>query len=65
MVIKSFYFREKISTMLALSEIQRDWIENTEEEKVTGVLFCALSAVFDNSDLLIQKLKLYGCNERT
>ena len=60
-------FREKRSTMTALSEIQRDWIENTERKHVTGVLFWDLSAAFDtlNVNLLVEKLKLYGCNELT
>lgn len=55
-------FREKRSTMTALSEIQRDWTENTENKMITGVLFWDLSAAFDtlNIDLLTQKLKLYG-----
>ena len=30
-------FREKRSTVTVFSEIQRDWIENMVEEKVTGV----------------------------
>ena len=53
--------------MTALSEIQRDWTENTESQKITGVLFWDLSAAFDtiNSELLIKKLQLYGCNEIT
>ena len=60
-------FREKRSTMTALSEIQRDWMENTERKQVTGVLFWDLSAAFDtlNVNLLVEKLKLYGCNELT
>jgi hypothetical protein len=59
-------FREKRSTMTALSEIQRDWTEKTEENQITGVLFWDLSAAFDtlNTTLLIQKLKLYGCNKK-
>ena len=53
--------------MTALSEIQSDWTENTEDEKITGVLFWDLSAAFNtlNSDLLIKKLKLYGCDTKT
>ena len=31
-------FRQKISPMTALTEIQRDWMEDTEDKKVTGVL---------------------------
>lgn len=40
-------FREKRSTMTALSEIQRDWKENTEEKRITGVLFWDLLAALD------------------
>ena len=60
-------FRCKRSPMIALSEIQRDWTENTENKKITGVLFWDLSAAFDtlNSNLLVQKLKLYGCDTKT
>ena len=52
--------------MTALSEIQRDWTENREDRKITGVLFWDLSAAFDtlNSNLLIQKLRLYGCDTK-
>ena len=52
--------------MTALSEIQRDWTENREDRKITGVLFWDLSAAFDtlNSNLLVQKLSLYGCDEK-
>ena len=60
-------FRDKRSTMTALSEIQQDWIENTENKEITGVLFWDLSAAFDtfNSELMIQKLKLYGSDNTT
>ena len=59
--------REKRSTMTALSEIQQDWVENTERKHVTCVLLWDLSAAFDtlNVDLLCKKLKIYGCNEKT
>ena len=60
-------FREKRSTMTALSEIQREWAENTEKKEITGVLLWDLSAAFDtlNSELIIQKLKLYRCSNMT
>ena len=60
-------FRRKRSTMTALSEIQREWAENTERGEVTGVLFWDLSAVFDtlNTEIMCQKLKIYGCDQLT
>ena len=60
-------FRQKRSTMTALTEIQRNWIENTEIKETTGVLFWDLSAAFDtlDTDLMIRKLKLYGCDQKT
>ena len=45
-------FRSKRSTMTALSKIQRDWTENTEDRKTTGVLFWDLSAAFDTLDAI-------------
>ena len=60
-------FRAKRSMMTALSEIQRDWIENTEEKRSQEYYFVDLSAAFDtlNSELQIQKLRIYSCNEKT
>ena len=54
-------------TMTALSEIQREWIENTERNEVTGVLFWDLSAAFDtlNPDLFCKKFKIYGGDQMT
>ena len=53
--------------MTALSEIQRDWIENTERGEMTGVLFRNLSAAFDTlgTGPLCQKLEIYGCDAKT
>ena len=53
--------------MTALAEIQRDWTKNAEAKKITGVLFWDLLAAFNtlNSNLLFQKLRLYGCNTKT
>ena len=60
-------FRKERSTLTALSEIQREWIENTERNEVTGVLFWDLSAAFDtlNPDLFCKKLKIFGGNQMT
>ena len=42
-------FREKRSTMTALSEMQKkDWMENAENNLMIGVLFWGLSAAFAN-----------------
>ena len=50
-------FREKRSTMSALSSMQKEWTENTENNKKTGILLWDLSAAFDTLDveLLCQK----------
>ena len=41
-------FREKNpQSIAALSEIQRDWTENTENKKITEVLFWDLLSAFD------------------
>ena len=41
-------FRKKRSTMTALSEMQKDWMENAENNLMTGVLFWDLSAACIN-----------------
>ena len=58
-------FREKRSTMTALSAMQQNWAENTEENMKTGILFWDLSAAYDTLDieLLCDKLKLYGFDQ--
>ena len=44
--------------MTALSDIQKDWPENTERNETTGVLFWDLSAAFDtlSPELLCKKI---------
>jgi hypothetical protein len=55
-------FRATRSTMTALTAMQREWIQNTENGLITGVLIWDLSAAFDTVDtgLLCMKLRLYG-----
>ena len=50
--------------MMALSKIQCNWIENTGEKNITGVLFWGVFGALNN-ELLIRKLKLYGSNKKT
>ena len=43
--------------MTALASIQKDWIKNTEDGLVTGLLVLDLSAAFDTMDCCVfQKL---------
>ncbi len=60
-------FRVGRSTMTALSAMQKDWIQNTEEGLTTGVLVWDLSSAFDtlDIDLFLKKLQLYGANQIT
>ena len=52
-------FRTQRSTMTALSSMQKDWIKNTEDGLMTGVLVWDLSSAFDTLDieLFIRKKK--------
>ena len=43
-------FRSGRSTMTALSSMQKDWIHNSEEGFLTGILIWDLSAAFDTVD---------------
>ena len=60
-------FRENRSTMSALSSMQKEWTENSENKKKTGILLWDLSAAFDtlDVDLLCKKLKIYGFDKLT
>ncbi len=60
-------FRENRSTMTALSSMQKEWIKNSEEGLMTGILVWDLSAAFDTLDisLFLKKMELYGANGLT
>ena len=51
-------FREKRSTMTALSEMQREWATNTDRKEKTGILSAAYDTL--DIDLLCLKLAIYG-----
>ena len=53
------------NTSTALIQLYDKWVEEVEEGKMVGVLFCDQSAAFDLCDhsLLIQKLELMGVEE--
>ena len=46
--------------MTAWANLQRDWAENSDEKKVTGILLWDLSAAFDtlDADILVKKLEI-------
>ena len=54
-------FRSGRSIMTALSNIQQEWANNTENKFITGILLWDLSASFDclDSDILCRKLQVY------
>ena len=60
-------FRSHRSTMTALTSMQMEWVKNTEEGLMTGVLVWDLSAAFDTLDieLFLQKLTIYGADSIT
>ena len=60
-------FRQARSTMTALSSMQKQWIRNTEEGLMTGILVWDLSAAFDtlDIDLFLMKMGLYGADRKT
>ena len=47
--------------------MQKDWIRNSEEGLITGVLVWDLSAAFDTLDieLFLKKMALYGADKKT
>ncbi len=55
-------FRQKRSTMTALSSMQQEWTKNSEENLKTGILVWDLSAAYDTlcPTLFCGKLKIYG-----
>jgi hypothetical protein len=60
-------FRPHRSTMTALSSMQKEWVKNTEEGLMTGILVWDLSSAFDTLevDLFVQKLAIYGADQIT
>ena len=60
-------FRQGRSTMTALSAMQKEWVANSEEGLMTGVLVWDLSSAFDtlDIDLFLKKLSLYGADTTT
>ena len=60
-------FRSGRSTMTALSTMQKEWMKNTEDGLMTGVLIWDLSSAFDtlDVDLFLTKLALYGSDDLT
>jgi hypothetical protein len=60
-------FRTQRSTMTALSSMQKDWIKNTEEGLMTGVLVWDLSSGFDTLDIELfkRKIETYGADNLT
>ena len=60
-------FRPLRSTMTAWSDIQSQWAQNCDENKITGVLLWDLSAAFDclDPEILCKKLAFYGFDAKT
>ena len=60
-------FRSGRSTMTALSTMQKDWLKNTEDGLMTGILIWDLSSAFHtlDVDLFLTKLALYGSDDLT
>ena len=60
-------FRTGRSTMSALSSMQKEWIRNTENGLMTGILVWDLSSAFNTLDvrLFLSKLELYGADNLT
>ena len=50
-------FRAKHSTMTAHEQMQTEWINNTEEGLMTGILIWDLSAAFDTIDIDLLVIK--------
>ena len=59
-------YRKNRSTMTALLQMYDRWVRAASEGQVSGVILIDLSAAFDlvDSDILIEKLKIYGLDEK-
>ena len=59
-------FRSNRSTMTALTDVQKQWADNTEKKEKTGILMWDLCAAFDCLDIKIMcdKLMLYGFGKK-
>ena len=53
------------NTYTALLQLYDKWVEEIEDDKMVGVLFCDQSAAFDLCDhtILVDKLRLMGLEE--
>ena len=60
-------FRQGRSTMTALTAMQKEWVNNSEEGLMTGILVWDLSSAFDTLDIMLflKKMTLYGADELT
>ena len=60
-------FRQGRSTMTALTAMQKEWVRNSEQGLMTGVLVWDLSSAFDTLDieLFLKKMALYGARDLT
>ena len=58
-------YRQNRSTMTALIQMYDRWVRAAAAGQVSGVIMIDLSAAFDlvDSDILIQKLRIYGVEE--
>ena len=58
-------FRSKHSTCTALLQMQDIWLEALNDNEISAVIMCDMSAAFDlvNHTLLLKKLQLYGFKE--
>ena len=55
-------FRAKRSTMKATASMQQEWVYNTDEKEITGILFWDLPAAYDtpSPELIFKKLEIYS-----
>ena len=60
-------YRSFHSTTTAILQMYTTWLEALEQGKLAAVCMIDMSAAFDvvDTDLLLEKLKLYGCDRRS